>query len=99
MALAIEFPDTAVALTCNSSARVDHEWGAAGVDVRQALCVLAASSTLVAYINHPNVTHEGDRTVFHGRSVDVMIALTAIEGPPPGVSISQIDVRVRVIAT
>src|SRR4051794_11857527 len=99
VALAVEFVDAAVAAVCNCSARIDSAWGEAADDVRECLCVLAASPDLAAYDDHPNVTHQGDRTVFHGRTVDVMLQLTAVQGPPLGVAVRQIDVRVRATAT
>lgn len=99
MALAIEFTDAATARTCNRSDQTEREWGEAARDVQESLCVLAESPTLTAYDNHPSVTHEGDRTVFHGRTADVMLGLTAIEGPPPGVSVGHIGVRDRAYIT
>lgn len=99
MSLVVEFPDPGTARRCNTTDDSDRAWGPAGRDVRESLCVLAASPSLLAYDDHPNVAHEGDLTVYKGRTADVMLDLTAIEGPPPGVWVEDIHVRDRVRAT
>jgi hypothetical protein len=89
----IRFADPLVGRRCNSAAAIEREWGAAGADVRESLCVLHGSPTSAAYEAHPNVTTEGDKTVFKGHRADVMLDLTENPGPPPEVVVDDVDVR------
>ena len=92
MPLAILFSDQRMGERCNSGMALDQAWGTAAADVRISLSVLSESSDLGAYGRLPNVTNEGDLTVFKGAVADVVLDLTPT-GPPPGVTVRRIDVR------
>lgn len=92
MPLAVQFADPSLCSTCNSAAEVDRTWGDGGRDVRISLSVLAECSDLESYNRLPNVSPEGDATVFQGASVAVVLNLRPT-GPPPGVIVGAIDVR------
>lgn len=89
----LRFDDAAVAERCNSSSNVTRHWGEAAEDVKAALCVLAAGDDLASYDKLPNVTTEGDLTVFEGTTADVVLDLT--ETSPTDIVISGVDVRAR----
>lgn len=72
----LTFDDTCLAERCNSSAAAARHWGEAAPDVMEALCVLAAGADLASYDRLPNVTKEGDLTVFEGMNADVVLELT-----------------------
>lgn len=77
----------------NSAASIDKLWGEAAPDVKASLDLLATSADLNAYVDLPNVTHEGVRTVFRGSKADVALELIAVKGLPPTVEVVRIDVR------
>jgi hypothetical protein len=92
MPLAVLFSDRRVGERCNSGAALDEAWGVAALDVRVSLSVLSESSDIDAFGRLPNVSNEGDLTVFKGSVADVVLDLTPT-GPPPGVTVHRIDVR------
>lgn len=92
MSLVVQFADASLCSTCNSAVKVDRTWGVAGRDVRISLSVLAECVDLESYSRLPNVSPEGDATVFRGASAAVLLHLRPI-GPPPGVVVGAIDVR------
>jgi hypothetical protein len=49
----------------------------------------------VSYEELPNVSHEGECTVFKGSIAEVVLELAPRKGPPPAVTVTQIDVRGR----
>jgi hypothetical protein len=59
------------------------------------LDVLATSADVVSYEELPNVSHEGECTVFKGSIAEVVLELAPRKGPPPAVTVTQIDVRGR----
>jgi hypothetical protein len=95
MSLLVVFRDNQIGRRCNSAAAIDRTWGTAASDVMASLDVLAASADFDAYIDLPNVSHEGGHTVFKGSSADVVLDLRPVKGPPPAVEVGHIDVRGR----
>jgi hypothetical protein len=95
VSLRIVFGDPRLGDRCNSAASIDKLWGEAAPDVKASLDLLATSPDLNSYVDLPNVTHEGARTVFRGRNADVVLELIAIKGLPPTVEVVQIDVRAK----
>jgi len=91
--LTVQFTDPDLRSTCNSADAIRREWGDAAPDVRTSLLVLAECADLEAYGRLPNVTPDGDLTVFKGANAVVVLELRPT-GPPPGVVIREIDVRV-----
>ena len=92
MSLVVQFANASLCSTCNSAAEVDRTWGAAGRDVRSSLSLLAECVDLETYNRLPNVSPEGDASVYRGASAAVILRLRPV-GPPPGVVIRAIDVR------
>jgi hypothetical protein len=91
--LDVVFRDPHLGGRCNSAAAIQQVWGLAAGDVMASLDVLAAGPDLSAYIQLPNVAHEGDRIVFKGSRADVVLDLAVLDGARPGVEVVQLDVR------
>jgi hypothetical protein len=73
------FSDSKIAAICNSHRAIEARWGKHALDVQLALSMLASCSAVDQFEALPNVTTEGDLTMFDGRTARITLTIGTID--------------------